>query len=60
MVGLVLAELLAGFLALRLITRHQARKFHLQQFLAPASSGVRGFDNLGYSHDTTEVKKMTD
>lgn len=32
MVSLVIVELLAGFRALRKITRHQARKFHLHQF----------------------------
>ncbi|TRY69058.1 hypothetical protein TCAL_04134 [Tigriopus californicus] len=31
MVGLVLAELITGFIALRKITKHQAKKFHLLQ-----------------------------
>jgi hypothetical protein len=32
MVILILLQLLAGFVALRKITKHQAKKFHLHQF----------------------------
>jgi transmembrane protein 17 len=32
MVTIIIVQLVAGFIALRKITRHQAKKFHLNQF----------------------------
>ena len=32
MVLMIIAELITGFVALRKVTRHQAKKFHLMQF----------------------------
>ena len=57
MMVLILSELMAGFLALREITRHQASKFHLQQFIDNSSATpVEGFINHGYQEE--EVKKI--
>ena len=52
MMVLILSELIAGFLALREITRHQASKFHLQQFIDNSSATpVEGFINHGYQEE---------
>ncbi len=45
MVAVVLAELWTGFAALRRITRHQARKFHLMQMRVRGGGG--GYVNFG-------------
>ena len=55
MMMLIVSELVTGFLALRQITRHQANKFHLQQFIVN-NNKVEGFVNLGYQED--EYKKL--
>ena len=55
MMVLIVAELVTGFLALRQITRHQANKFHLQQFIS-SSEAVEGFVNHGYQEE--EIKKI--
>ena len=57
MMLLIISELVTGFLALRQITRHQANKFHLQQFIMNnANNKVEGFVNQGYQED--EYKKL--
>ena len=53
MLILLLAELGTGFLALRQITRHQANRFHLEQFL---SGGLEGRANSAFIGD--EGKKI--
>ena len=55
MMALVVAELVTGFLALRHITRHQANKFHLQQFIS-SSEAVEGFINQGYQEEESAKK----
>ena len=57
MMVLILSELVAGFLALREITRHQASKFHLQQFIDSNATPVEGFINHGYQGEE-DIKKM--
>ena len=54
MMVMVIAELVTGFMALREITRHQASKFHLQQFIA--SPTVVGYDNIAYAKDEERYK----
>ena len=59
MMLLIVSELVTGFLALRQITRHQANKFHLQQFIVNSNSTnnkVEGFVNHGYQEE--ELKKL--
>ena len=52
MMMLILSELLTGILALREITRHQANKFHLQQFIDNSNvTPVEGFINHGYQEE---------
>ena len=55
MMVLIVAELVTGFLALRQITRHQANKFHLQQFI-DNSGKVEGFVNHGFQGDDLDKK----
>merc|ERR1711953_1412726 len=40
MMALIISELVTGFLALRQITRHQANKFHLHQFISSSEAVV--------------------
>ena len=54
MLVLVVAQLVAGLLALREITRQQAARFHLQQLVSP---GVVGFVNPAFVHNE-EAKKI--
>merc|ERR1712154_341981 len=49
MMTMIIAELVTGFMALREITRHQASKFLLQQFIANPT--VVGYDNIAYAKD---------
>ena len=49
MMVMIITELVTGFIALRGITRHQANKFHLQQFISNPT--VEGYDNIAYSKD---------
>ena len=57
MMLLIISELVTGFIALRQITRHQANKFHLQQFIvSSANNKVEGFVNHGFQED--EYKKL--
>ena len=56
MMILILLELLAGFVALRRITRHQANKFHLQQFMA-SNKQVEGYVNMAFEDDD-KLKKI--
>ena len=58
MMALILSELVTGFLALRNITRHQANKFHLQQFISSTDS-VEGFVNHGYQEEEGIIKKIS-
>ena len=55
MMALILSELVTGFLALRQITRHQANKFHLHQFIA-SSDAVEGYVNHGYLEEEDRKK----
>merc|ERR1712050_120815 len=54
MMTMIIAELVTGFMALREITRHQASKFHLQQFIANPT--VVGYDNIAYAKDDDREK----
>ena len=58
MMALIISELVTGFLALRQITRHQANKFHLHQFIASSETveGVEGYVNHGYLEDENRKK----
>ena len=48
MVTMVLLELVVGFVALRKITRHQAKKFHLHQLNSNLMSSTQHIsDSLG-------------
>ena len=58
MMLMILSELLTGFLALRHITRHQANKFHLQQFMANNTTQVEGYVNKAFEADDAAVKKF--
>ena len=49
MMVMILTELITGFLALREITRHQASRFHLHQFVD--TDAVTGHDNHGFEKD---------
>ena len=57
MMALIISELVTGFLALRQITRHQANKFHLHQFIN-SSEAVEGYVNHGFLEDENR-KKMS-
>ena len=54
MMIMIITELVTGFMALREITRHQASKFHLQQFIS--SPTVVGYDNIAYDKDDQREK----
>jgi len=56
MMMLILSELLSGFFALRQITRHQANKFHLQQFIV--NSSRVGVDNNAFQNDEIIKQKL--
>ena len=56
MMVLILSELLSGFFALRQITRHQANKFHLQQFIV--NSSRVGVDNNAFQNDEIIKQKL--
>ena len=55
MMVLIISELVTGFLALRQITKHQANKFHLHQFIA-GSETVEGYVNHGYQEEENRKK----
>lgn len=55
MMALIISELVTGFLALRQITRHQANKFHLHQFIS-SSDTVEGYVNHGYQEEENRKK----
>ena len=57
MMVLILSELLSGFFALRQITRHQANKFHLQQFIV--NSSRVGVDNNAFQNDEIIKQKLS-
>lgn len=57
MMMLILSELLSGFFALRQITRHQANKFHLQQFIV--NSSRVGVDNNAFQNDEIIKQKLS-
>jgi len=57
MMIMVIAELVTGFMALREITRHQASKFHLQQFISSPNRTVQGYDNIAYLKEEPREKK---
>ncbi len=52
MVAMILAELWTGFFALRKITRHQAKKFHLMQMRVRGSVGTGSVGNSSGTENT--------